>query len=293
MDSPVYEALAQSQLLRDVQSAFRDATGLSLKLVPSGDPGRRLRRGQAENFFCTLMSKNARACAACLEIQRELQRRLDRKLMPQEICCFAGMAELAVPVLASGEHVATLVCGQVFQEKPSPRKFKRLVRQLREWGMQGELNRLEGAYLQTPVISQKQFDGAIRLLAILATQLADFANRKMLTAGRGESETVTNAKRFVNTRLAERVSLRETAHHVHLSRNYFCKVFKKATGMTFTEYVARVRVEKAKDLLGNLHLRITEVADRAGFNSISQFNRVFRRYTRSSPTAYRASLPTQ
>jgi AraC-like DNA-binding protein len=227
-----------------------------------------------------------------LEIQQEFRRRLSRKLGPQQICCFAGITELAVPIVIGGEHVATLVGGQVFREKPSRRRLERVIQQLRAWGMPGELKRLERAYVQTPVVSKKQFDGAVRLLAILATQLADFANRMMLTGARGEPETVIQAKRFVNARIAERVSLGETATHVHLSRNYFCKVFKRATSINFTEYVARVRVEKAKDLLANLQLRMNEVAARAGFQSISQFNRVFRRYTRCSPTAYRASLPT-
>ena len=293
MNAVFHQALARSQLLRDLQSAFRDATGLSLKLVPSGEacPQNRLR--QQENRFCSLISINASACAACLEVHREFQRRLSRKLTPQQICCFAGITELAVPIVIGGEHVSTLIGGQVFREKPSRRRLERVIRQLRAWGTQGELKRLERAYVQTPVVSKKQFDGAVRLLAILATQLADFANRMMLTGARGEPETVIQAKRFVNARIAERVGLGETAKHVHLSRNYFCKVFKKATGINFTEYVARVRVENAKDLLSNLQLRMNEVADRAGFQSISQFNRVFRRYTRCSPTAYRASLPTE
>jgi AraC-like DNA-binding protein len=85
--------------------------------------------------------------------------------------------------------------------------------------------------------------------------------------------------------------LDEVSRHVGLSRNHFCRVFKHETGITFTEYLARLRVEKAKELLADVRVRITEAADRAGFNSISQFNRVFRRYAGSSPTEYRRRLP--
>jgi AraC-like DNA-binding protein len=77
---------------------------------------------------------------------------------------------------------------------------------------------------------------------------------------------------------------------VHVSRHYFCKIFKQTTGITFTGFVARVRGEKAKRLLSDPRLRITDVADSAGFSSFSQFNRVFHRYAGNSPTAYRAAL---
>src|SRR5207244_539424 len=66
------------------------------------------------------------ACAACMKIQRELQRRLSRKLAQQEICCFAGMIDLAVPVIVGGQQVATLLGGQVFRQKPGRRQFDRI-----------------------------------------------------------------------------------------------------------------------------------------------------------------------
>jgi AraC-like DNA-binding protein len=66
-------------------------------------------------------------------------------------------------------------------------------------------------------------------------------------------------------------------------------MFKKATGLTFTEYLGRVRIEKANALLLNPHLRISEIAYDVGFQSLTHFNRVFRDITGQSPTAFRAS----
>ena len=72
-----------------------------------------------------------------------------------------------------------------------------------------------------------------------------------------------------------------------MSAFYFCKTFKKSTGLTFTDYLARVRIEKVKNLLLNPHKRISEAAYEAGFQSLSQFNRVFRKIAGEAPTAYR------
>jgi len=80
------------------------------------------------------------------------------------------------------------------------------------------------------------------------------------------------------------------AKAVNVSAGYFSELFHKTTGMTFTEYVARVRVEKVKHLLANPQLQITTIAYDTGFKSLSQFNRVFKRVSGISPREYRLKL---
>ena len=64
--------------------------------------------------------------------------------------------------------------------------------------------------------------------------------------------------------------------------------FKEATGTNFVKYVARTRFEKAQALLRNADLRISEIAFACGFQSLSQFNRVFKKLSGKSPTQFRA-----
>ena len=77
---------------------------------------------------------------------------------------------------------------------------------------------------------------------------------------------------------------------VNTSKFYFCKMFKKATGINFTDYLSRVRTERAKNLLLNPNLRVSEIAYEVGFQSLTHFNRVFKRILGRSPTDYREQL---
>jgi AraC-like DNA-binding protein len=104
---------------------------------------------------------------------------------------------------------------------------------------------------------------------------------------------VVSAKQFVQTHVEEPITLDQVVQHVHVSRFYFCKLFKKATGMTLTDYVARVRIEKAKALLGDPSRRISEVVFASGFGSIPRFNSVFKEHVGMAPTEYRATLRSQ
>lgn len=102
---------------------------------------------------------------------------------------------------------------------------------------------------------------------------------------------IAKAKQFIREHHTEALSLGQVAGAVHTSLFYFCRLFHKVTGLTFTEFVSRTRVEKAKSLLLNPNPRASEIAFAVGFQSLTHFNRVFRRIVGASPTEYRARLP--
>jgi AraC-like DNA-binding protein len=101
---------------------------------------------------------------------------------------------------------------------------------------------------------------------------------------------VTRARKFIDDRFAQPITMPDAARHLRMSASSFSKVFKRAVGITFTQYVARVRVEKSKIMLANPSAPIRNIAFQSGFDSISQFNRSFRQYAEMSPSQYRESL---
>ena len=90
----------------------------------------------------------------------------------------------------------------------------------------------------------------------------------------------------------EELSLADVAKAAGASVFHFCKVFHKATGLKFTDYVARVRLEDARTQLLNPNQRISEIAYDVGFQSLTQFNRLFKRVFGQSPTKFREDLAT-
>ena len=289
-DSTVYDTLVHSSLAWELENAFTQATGLPVELRPSGEPRLLFTFQGNGNPFCSLMAQFTGSCMACQKAHLELQKRILDHPAPQVTSCFAGLSEFAVPVMVGEQHVATLLGGQVFQRQPTRAQFQRLRQQLRLWGIQSELQRIETAFFQTRVIARKQFQASLRLLTIFARFLAEDANRDLLTAQLHEQPCITEAKSFILAHAGEPLRLREVAQHLHISAQYFSKFFKKTVGVGFSEFLTRVRVENAKGLLANPDLLIHEVANEAGFGSLSQFNRVFRRYTGCSPKEYRTSL---
>ena len=113
---------------------------------------------------------------------------------------------------------------------------------------------------------------------------------KVMTRGGSEPPLVHKAREYIAAHKSEPITLSAVAQAAGASIFQFCKVFKKTTGLKFTDYVARVRLEDAKAQLLNPNRRISEVAYDVGFQSLTQFNRMFKRVFGQSPSAFRARL---
>ena len=282
------DALVNSKLYQEYERAFAETTGLPVCLRPVDSWQLPHHGHQNESPFCGMMSEKSRSCAACLQVQQKLADSTSREA--QTVVCFAGMADTAVPVRL-GEHLlGFLQTGQVFRKKPTRAQFERVVRMVRSWGVAGENADLEKAFFSTRVMSPKQYDSMVRLLSIFAEHLSMVSNQVVVQQEHAEPPTITRAKEFITEHQAEDISLGQVAKAVNTSSFYFCKMFKKATGLNFTNYLSRIRIERAKNLLLNPNLRVSEIAFEVGFQSLTHFNRVFKKIIGQSPTEYRAKL---
>ena len=294
MDSALYQRLARSQIVRDYEASFAEITDLTLKFIPKDPGSERIPVGPSANPFCALLARNPTASKICSQFHAEAISRAAENSENRPACwscCFAGMAHVHVPVIVAGGHVATLFCGVVLLHKPTKQGFNRVSRELLKLGIETHLSPLENAYLRSNVISKKQFRAILRLLQIFAGHLSQYASGWLLEEAVDEPFAVRQAKAFAKIHAAEQITMQDAAGNVRLSASYFCKMFKRTALMTFTEYLSRVRVERAKALLANGSIQIGQVAFDSGFGCIPHFNRVFRRYAGVSPTQYRASLP--
>jgi AraC-like DNA-binding protein len=116
---------------------------------------------------------------------------------------------------------------------------------------------------------------------------AEFENAT--SRNRAEPVAIWKARKYIEEHSREELSLKKVAKAVNMNANHLSENFKQITGINFVEYVARARFATACDLLRNPKLRISEIAFAAGFQSLSQFNRVFQNFSGKSPTQYRAS----
>lgn len=281
--------LQDSETFRDYQRAFQAITGLPLALRAAGSFQPPMRGSAHSNPLCSLLASRNKTCAACLEVQGRLEQASGEKAQTAQ--CFAGLSESAVPVRLGTTTIAFLQTGQVLFHLPSANETREAVRQATKLEPTLDPKALAAAFKESRVMARSQYDAILRLLTIFAQQLELLSNQLAIQQSLTEAPVVTRARAYIAAHVADDLSLATVSQAVGMSSFYFCKMFKKGTGLTFTEYLSRVRIEAVKQLLLNPYKRVSEAAYEAGFQSLSQFNRVFHRVTGQSPSDYRDSLP--
>jgi AraC-like DNA-binding protein len=130
---------------------------------------------------------------------------------------------------------------------------------------------------------------AINCVRVIKMMSAAYEFKKATSSHRAEPVEIWKARKFIDEHSGEELSLSKVAKAANISANHLSEKFKQVTCVNFVDYIAHTRFEKACDLLLNRKLRISEIAFAVGFQSLSQFNRVFKKLSGKSPTEYRAA----
>ncbi len=128
---------------------------------------------------------------------------------------------------------------------------------------------------------------ALSELLLLATRLAAGQREEQQAAADPAIRQIEKALHFLSAQYRSPVTLAEAAAHLHWSPSHFSRMFVRATGFTFVEYVHQLRVLEAQRLLAGTKLRMLEIADAVGFDNLTHFGRVFKAVSGTTPTAYR------
>ena len=274
----------ENPLVHDALTQFYKLTGLTVKLRPPTEP----KSKWPSATFCRQVGGLSGGCPVCRQLQTRLFQRLTNKLKAHQLCCPAGIIHLAVPVMTAGNHVATIVGGSVRLRMPSPARFACCCRHLGLHAGNGRLRQLRRAFFSTPALTPPELAAAVKLLQTLA-QFFGLAFQQPSPAAHlnPEPARVASAKQFVHEHMAEPLTTAQAAAAAGVTGSYFCRLFHQSTGQTFHDYVASLRVKAAQAALARTLQPVSEIAFAVGFQSIPDFNRVFKHKTQMAPSHYR------
>jgi AraC-like DNA-binding protein/ligand-binding sensor protein len=278
------DALRRSRIFRDYEAVFSKATGLPLALRPL-EFWRLAHHGKKnENPFCAFLAENPATLSVCLEAHEAMIRHTGD--VPYTMTCPFGLTETAVPVKLAEKTIGYLRIGQVLRRSPQRSDSVKVKRSLAEhdFAFTPEVRR---AWEHNALIPRDKYGAIVRLLNFFAQQLSELSNQLMVERSNAEPPLVGKARAYIDRHKSQALSLTAVANAAGASVFHFCKVFRKATGLKFTDYVARVRVEDARTQLLNPNRRVSEIAYDVGFQSLTQFNRTFKRVFGQSPSEFR------
>ena len=109
----------------------------------------------------------------------------------------------------------------------------------------------------------------------------------LLPYNAGQRNEIARAKEYIFQHIPERLSVQEIADAAGMSESYFSHIFKKETGHNVVDYITRLKMEKAAELLENSGAKIADVAEQIGIDNPNYFSVIFKKVMGLSPHEYR------
>ena len=282
----LYLKLKELPELRDFQRDFERLSGLRLLLVDELGLG----EGTSCGFspICEPLQASAAGRAMCARLRQGLLTRAAEQ--PACAVCDAGLQEAAVPLRISGIPAGYFIFGGALPHAPDRPSVQRALHLLSHHGVEIDEQQLRSFLEHSPVAAPDAMHAWQRIVHLAARQIALKVTDQLITPEATLPPAVVKACGFIRARaMVEDLSLSAVARHCAVSQGHLSRLFHHATGLTFREYLTQVRVEHAKALILHSSRGITEIAYDSGFQSLSQFHRVFRKAYGTSPGRLRAT----
>jgi AraC-like DNA-binding protein/ligand-binding sensor protein len=280
-EQAAWQALAASETVREQQMAFTCATGVPLTLAPASS------HALADGTFCVKGCLGGHSGTACREKLLQAEKRAVLRTSPVRYSCPSGLMKIIVPVFINGCHAGSLLAGPFALHALDGERLAHLMSRLDKLGLGDRADKLQTTWKFTPKLTSVKSRAAETLLRMFGKYLEECGRQKIAALGERPSGLLQKIEAFLAECRDEHISLKNLAASVNLSPCHFCSVFKKQTGLTFSQYRTRQRLQKAKQLLADSGRRVSDVAFEAGFESIPYFNRAFRRAFGCSPSEFR------
>ncbi len=235
--------------------------------------------------ICDIIRRTPEGLAACKECDQRAFERAKRKQSAHSYICHAGITEAITPIQLNGGVVGYAIFAHLMPRENYEGTVAEICNRCHKYA---DEETLENAVRELNTYSQKELSAAMRLLEAIASflQYSNVVNWK-------NEDIVFNLNKYISENLAADLSNDILCSHFYISRTKLYQISMQAFGMGISQYVNYKRMDKAKELLADKSLSITEIARKVGFHDYNYFCKTFRKTVGLAPGKYRASVLKQ
>lgn len=263
-----------TQKIKAIISDFANITGTSVALLDTN-----FKYLVEYNYnnpeFCKKIQSYKEGVALCSHSDREilLRCRKERKFVSH--ACHAGITDSAMPLIKDDIISGYIIIGRIRHHNDITDIYKNI-----SW-MNETAEELKESYLQISRFDKSQMQSISRFIS-------DMLFARAITI---ELEPpLSSIIKYISENLSGNLSIPTLCSMFHVSKNMLYKLFDSTFDCTVNEYIISKRISCAKYNLENSDKSIAQVGALSGIENSAQFCRIFKKYTGTTPTAYRASM---
>lgn len=280
-----------------LQNSIAEATGFAIKTVDNcGTP---IASSGNHCEFCSRVRNDKILCRHCRECNALVNLKSMFTKEPFLYSCHFSVVNMSIPIVFEGIYMGAVMAGQV-RVQNADNQFPECIFQIEEPQLQKARESLNEYYQQIPIYKIEQLESVESLLSSLCSILKkEFAVEQITRdpevqhcfkdkkPSYGSNSIIMQAIEYIYSAKSQTVSLSQAAQHCHVSVPYLSSLFKKEIGETYSSFVSRLKITRAKELLQCTDMTVMEISDCLGFCEPGYFIKTFKKYTNETPANYR------
>lgn len=273
------------KLLHNCHEAFYKLFHLPLDFIDPANRSFTICGKSHCNSLCVKIMENSTGAALCAGLARRRLAEGKRTGRPVINRCHAGFYDALIPIFAEGDYMGSLCVGQFLRRSPDETELAGIRRDLDF--LEFEPGELENDYRNTRILTDDEVEGLIELVQMLGEYLCESHMRLRFLESLRSSDPIRTAEQYIQRHYANRLTVGGIARSVGMSKSYFMHKFAEQNGVSPIAYLNSFRVTRAAELLTGTGMPISEIAYHCGFQTLSHFNRQFRKIFGESPGSCR------
>lgn len=281
------------QRWESVQDSLAKTTGMAIIMVDY--KGKPLSKHSLCSSFCKKIRNDDMLGQYCEKCDSRGGAEAVRENKPYIYKCCFGLIDVAIPIVFKNTYLGAVMIGQVKAKNnidiehilslPINKSIaERLEKYISDYN---EINVMD--FDKINIISYMLYDICNYIVAqenYRENSKENIYNREKLTLGK-ENKIIMKAKEYIKEGFENNITLRDLAQHCNVSSSYLSRLFVKETGESFSIYVTRIKIEKAKEWLETSDMSISDIGYSLGFNETGYFIRTFKKNVGMTPGMYR------
>ncbi len=265
--------------LADIIEKFHSLTGLSISVIDT-EYRQIVYYPRPRNPFCNLIQSTEKGRGRCAMSDRALFESCVVGGCAATHRCHAGLCDTAVPIYKEGVLLGFIIFGQVLGADGVKTPFRDIFHRISELNI--DKDEAEAAYESLMFFGADKIESA----AEIVTLLAKYIWHEHLIEPR-YNEEFERLLIYIEENLTEKISVAELCERFHVSQNTLYGYFKNHFSCTVGEYINRLRMKLARELLITTNLPIYDICARVGIDNYQYFCRRFKQVNGQTPLRYR------
>jgi AraC-like DNA-binding protein len=264
------------EYIKKIQKDFYNSTGININFLD--EKMNSLCQDINGNSYCSIIHTNSTGIKRCFQSDRILLEKCKESGQMEVHTCHAGLIDVALPIKFENHIVGFVILGQMKGNE----EFSNTVGKSLSYLGKEKLEEIKLVYKTVPTFNKERIKSIVNIAVMVAKYIMQ---ENMVTVK--HDAILEKILTYIDSNIEKNINVSDLIKVSNISKSSLYGLFNRYYNCSVCEYIKNRKIEKAKSLLMNTDLSVSEISAKLGFSTLSYFSKTFKRINGVSPQKYK------